>query len=283
MTWSILTLLGILAFSPKNLLYRTLMKNDQSDPYAQSVVFFGLGGTLALLFSLFHGGFQYRVTLNQLLLFVPLTLCATVGPILLFKSYQQLEASEIAILQSSQKIWAVLGAFVLLQEPFALDKVVGTLVVVAGIAITQWRRHKFQINQGVLLVFAATLFYAGMDLVSYYIARGFDAISLIVYVCYLPVIALLLLRPKTVKKVSYYFRLKYALGVSALALCDTLGTICFFYAYQVGRNAAQIVPLGGLITIISMLLSILFLKEYTNIPNKVIGALLTLVGAALVL
>jgi uncharacterized membrane protein len=68
-----------------------------------------------------------------------------------------------------------------------------------------------------------------------------------------------------------------------LALCDTLGTICFFYAYQAGRNAAQIVPLGGLITIISMLLSILFLKEYTNIPNKVIGALLTLVGAALVL
>lgn len=283
MTWSILTLLGILAFSPKNLLYRTLMKDEQSDPYAQSVVFFGLGGTLALLFSLFHGGFQYRMTCNQLLLFVPLAVCATVGPVLLFKSYQRLEASEIAILQSSQKIWAVLGAFVLLQEPFALDKVVGTLVIVAGIAITQWRRTRFQTNRGVALVFAATLFYAGMDLVSYYIARDFDAISLIVYVCYLPVVALLLIRPRTVKKVSYYFELKYALGVSALALCDTLGTICFFYAYQAGRNAAQIVPLGGLITITSMLLSILFLKEYTNIPNKVIGALLTLVGAALVL
>jgi len=51
----------------------------------------------------------------------------------------------------------------------------------------------------------------------------------------------------------------------------------------VGRNAAQIVPLGGLITIISVLLAILFLKEYENIPNKVIGALVTLVGAALVL
>jgi uncharacterized membrane protein len=61
------------------------------------------------------------------------------------------------------------------------------------------------------------------------------------------------------------------------------GTICFFFAYQAGRNAAQIVPLGGLITIISMLLSIPFLKEYSSIPHKVVGALLTLVGAALVL
>lgn len=36
----------------------------------------------------------------------------------------------------------------------------------------------------------ATLFYAGMDLVSYDIVREFDAISLIVYVCNLPVITL---------------------------------------------------------------------------------------------
>ena len=71
--------------------------------------------------------------------------------------------------------------------------------------------------------------------------------------------------------------------LGSIILCDTVGTICFFFAYQVGRNAAQIVPLGGLITIISVLLAILFLKEYENIPNKVIGALVTLVGAALVL
>jgi hypothetical protein len=37
--------------------------------------------------------------------------------------------------------------------------------------------------EGVALVLVATLFYAGMDLVSYYILRGFDAISFIVYVC----------------------------------------------------------------------------------------------------
>jgi drug/metabolite transporter (DMT)-like permease len=283
MSWLGLTLLGILVFSPKGLLYRTLMKDDQSDPYAQSVVFFGLGGTMALIISLLRGGFQYRITADQLLLFVPLTACATVGPVLLFKAYQRLEASEIAILQSSQKLWAVLGAFLLLGEPFSVNKVLGTVVIVIGIGITLWRGTRFQMNEGVALVLAATLFYAGMDLVSYYLARDFDAISLIVYVCYLPVATLLLVRPRTLAKISYYFTPRYALGVSLLALCDTVGTLCFFYAYQVGRNVAQIVPLAGLITINSVLLGIVFLKERANIPNKVVGALVTVLGALLVL
>lgn len=283
MSWLALTLLGILVFSPKSVLYRVLMKDEQSDPYAQSVVFFGLGGTLALLFSLFHRGFQYQLTSRHLLLFLPLTVCATVGPVLLFKAYQRIDASEIAILQSSQKLWGVSGAFLLLQEPFSVKKTLGTLVIVVGIAITLWRRQKFQVNEGVALVLAATLFYAGMDLVSYYLARDFDAISLIVYVCYLPVVTLLLLRPQTVKRISFYFKPKYALGVSVLALCDTVSTLCFFFAYQAGRNVAQIVPLAGLITINSVLLGIVFLQERTNIPNKIIGALVTVAGAVLVL
>lgn len=283
MSWLALTLLGILAFSPKSLLYRVLMKDAEADPYAQSVVFFGLGGTFALFFSLLHGGFQYHITFSQLLWFLPLTICATIGPVLLFRAYQRIEASEIAILQSSQKLWAVAGAFLLLQEPFSVNKMLGTLVIVFGIAITFWRGSKFQVNEGVVLVLVATFFYAGMDLVSYYIVRDFDAISFIVYVCYLPVVTLLLLRPQTVRKISYYFKPKYALGVLLLALCDTVGTLCFFFAYQVGRNVAQIVPLAGLITINSVVLGIIFLKEYTNVPHKIIGALITIIGAMLVL
>ena len=283
MSWLALTLLGILVFSPKSVLYRVLMKDEQSDPYAQSVVFFGLGGTFALLFALINGGFQYQIPPRQLLWFLPLTLCATVGPVLLFKAYQRIEASEISILQSSQKLWGVLGAFLLLKEPFSVNKTLGTLVIVAGIAITLWRQTKLQVNAGAALVLVATLFYAGMDLVSYYIVRDFDAISLIVYVCYLPVITLLLLRPQTARRISFYFKPQYALGVFLLAFFDTVGTICFFYAYQVGRNASQIIPLAGLITINSVLLGIVILREYTYIPNKIIGAVVTVAGSVLVL
>ena len=49
MSWLVLTFPGILAFSPKSLSGRVLMKDDPSDPYARSVAFFGPGRALALL------------------------------------------------------------------------------------------------------------------------------------------------------------------------------------------------------------------------------------------
>lgn len=177
----------------------------------------------------------------------------------------------------------VLGAFIFLKEPFSIQKIIGTVVIILGITIALWKKRKFKINNGVFLVILATFFYAGMDLISYYIVRDFDAISFIVYVCYLPVITLLLVRPQTIRKLAYYLKAKYALCVSVLSLSDTVGSICTFYAYQIGRNVAQIAPLMGLITIISVLLAIVFLKERSNLLNKIIGALVVVVGALLVL
>ena len=283
MSWLLLTLLAVIVFSSSNLFHRLLMKDEQSDPYAQSIVFFSIAGVFALVFSFFHGGFQYQITANQFLLFLPLALCTTVGPVLLFKSFQLIDASENAILQSSQKLWTVLGAFLFLHELFSSKKLIGTIITIIGIAIALWNKRRVILNKGVLLVFMATLFYSGADLISFYLVRDFDPFSLIVYVCFLPVITLLLIKPKTIKKIAFYFKPKYALFVSILGLSDTLGTACTYYAYQIGRNAAQITPILAMITIISVLMGIVFLKERSNIPNKILGALATVVGVLLVI
>jgi uncharacterized membrane protein len=84
------------------------------------------------------------------------------------------------------------------------------------------------------------------------------------------------------KVLPVYFNPKYALLVSVLGLSDTLGTVCTYYAYQIGRNAAQITPILAMITIISVLMGIVFLKERSNIQNKILGALVTAVGVLLV-
>ncbi len=283
MSWQFLILITIIVYSTSNLFHRILMKDEQSDPFAQSVAFFGLAGTFALIFSLFHGGFHYQLTLNQGLLLIPLTFFATVGPVLFFKSFQLMDASENTILQSSQKLWMVLGAFLFLGEAFSLPKILGTLIVMIGISIAVWKNKKVQLNQGIALVLIATFFYAGMDLISYYLVRNFDPISFTVFVCYLPVFSILIIRPKTLKKLRFYCKPRYAVFVSLLAICDTVGTLATFYAYQIGRNVAQIAPLMGLITISSVLLAVIFLKERDHLRNKIIGALIVMAGVLLVL
>lgn len=283
MSWLLLTLIGALVFSSNNLLIRVLMKDDKSDPYVQTVVMYGLAGAFALLFSLFHGGFHYRITFNQFLLFIPLAISITVGPILLFKSFQLIDASENTIVQSSQKLWAVLGAFVFLHEPFSIKKIIGTITIILGIAIALWKQKKFQLNKGVILILISMIFYTSADLIAFFLVRNFDPISLIIYVCFLPVATLLLIKPKTIKKISFYFKPKYALCISILSFNDTLGTLCIYFAYLAGRNIAQIAPIMGSTTIISVLLAIVFLKERSNLLNKIIGALVVVGGVLLVL
>jgi drug/metabolite transporter (DMT)-like permease len=283
MNWLFLTILGVFLFSSNNLLHRILMKDGKSDPYAQVVVFYGLGGMIALLFAILHNGFQYWIIFDRPFLFIPLTITATAGPVFLFKSFQLIDASENAILQSSQKLWTVLGAFLFLGEYFSVNKILGTLITLIGIAIALWRKKKFQLNIGVAFVIIATFFYAGADLLSFFLVRNIDPLSLIVYVCFLPVITLLLLKPKTMKKIQFYFKPKYAVYVSILATSDTLGTLSIYYAYKAGRNASQIAPILGTVILISVLLAIIFLKERTNIKNKIIGSVVTLIGVLLVL
>lgn len=259
------------------------MKDSKSDPYVQTVVFYGLGGIIALLLAFMHNGFQYWMIFDKPLLFIPLATTATAGPVFLFKSFQLIDASENAILQSSQKLWTVLGAFIFLGEAFSINKILGTIVTIIGIAIALWRKKKFQLNIGVAFVIIATFFYASADLISFFLVRNIDPLSLIVFVCFLPVITLLILKPKTVNKINFYFNPKYAVYVSILALSDTLGTLSIYYAYKAGRNASQIAPILGTVILISVVLAIIFLKERTNITNKIIGSIITLIGVLLVL
>ncbi|HLZ69771.1 MAG TPA: DMT family transporter [Dehalococcoidia bacterium] len=283
--WLPLILLAILIASSNALLHRVLLREEQSDPYAQSLTFFGIGGTIALLFATLHpGGFQYRLSAAQLLLFLPLTACATIGPVLYFTALQRVEASETTIVyQAGHKFWTVLGAFVFLGEAFTVNKVLGAGAVVLGIAIALSGRHTFRLSRGVLLIVAATVFYSAMDLLSFFLDRSIDPISLIVYVCYLPVLALLVTRPKTLRQLRFYGTRRRAACITVLGMNDTLGTLCVFYAYRIGRNAAQIDPLLGMTTILSVVLAIVLLRERRHLRGKLLGALVTVAGALLVL
>ena len=90
MPWQLLVGISVLLFSFNNLFHRTLMKDEASDPYAQFVMFYGLGGLLSFIIALFRGGFHYQLTLSQLPFFLLLTIFATAAPILVLKPQKSL-------------------------------------------------------------------------------------------------------------------------------------------------------------------------------------------------
>ena len=283
MPWQLLVGISVLLFSFNNLFHRTLMKDEASDPYAQFVMFYGLGGLLSFIIALFRGGFHYQLTLSQLPFFLLLTIFATAAPILVFKAAKIIEASESTILLSSYRLWLVIGAFLFLGEAFSWKKLFSTIIVLTGIAIAQWKKNKFVINHGVIYLLSAALCYAIADVVSFTILKNFEAVSFNVYLGIFTVIPLLLIRPKTLKKLSFYLKPKYAISIMVVTVEDTTATILIYFAYQMARNASQISPIMATQTILSVILAALILKERDNIVNKLIGAAIVVIGVILVL
>ena len=181
MSWQLLVVLSVSFFSLSGIFHRVVMKDVRSDPFAQTIAFYGLIGIFAFMIAIFRGGFHYHISLNQVPFFVLITLFSTVAPTLNFKAAQRLEASESSILLSSQKLWEVILAFIFLQEAFSLQRLLGTIVILLGVALAQWRNERFVLNQGIILAFLAALSYACSEITAYFVLRGFDAPSLNVY------------------------------------------------------------------------------------------------------
>lgn len=259
------------------------MKEEDSDPYAQTIAFYGMVGLFALIISVFRGGFQYHISSDLIPYFILITIFAALTSVLGFRAIQLIEASENSILISSSRLWVLFGAFIFLREEFSIQKLIGTVVILISIVIAQWRNKKFVVNEGVLFALLAAFSFAITETISYYILRKFDAPSFAVYTNWLPVIMLLLIHPKSFSKLSFYLKRKNAINISLVSISDVFASLFLFFAYQVGRNASQIAPLMATPTILTVLLSIIILKEKSFMSQKIFGGIFAVVGTILLL
>jgi drug/metabolite transporter (DMT)-like permease len=259
------------------------MRDDESDPYAQTVLFTGLVGMFALVILLFQGGGQNIISLNQLPIFVLITGLSAIGGLLTFKGFKHIEASEHVILLTSSRLWSVAGAIVILGEVFTLRKLLGAGAIIIGVVVTEWQKHKFVINRGALYVLLAAACYAIAEIFSFYILRDFDSTTFLVYVAFFIVIAMLVLRPKTITKFSFYKKPTNLANILMVTISDTAANLSVFRAYQVGRNALQIGPLLATQTIVTVILAVIILKETRNLTRKIVGGIVVVIGTILLL
>lgn len=98
MSWQLLAGLSVSFFSLNGIFNRVIMRDVNSDPFAQTIVFSGLVGVFAFIIALFRGGFHYQISLDQVPFFVLIALFLPAASTLNYKSVQSLEASEASIL-----------------------------------------------------------------------------------------------------------------------------------------------------------------------------------------
>jgi drug/metabolite transporter (DMT)-like permease len=259
------------------------MKDDDSSAVAQTIVFMGIEGVIAIIIAVIRGKFQLSVPPSLIINFVIIAVFMTLAYVLKYRGFKLLNASEVSIFSSTSKMWNVLGAAIFLHEAVTPQRIIGTVVILLGITITIYVNKKFQINKGILFVLAGALLFGLTDINGYYILQKIDASNYQIYASLLPVFALLLIQPTSVKKIRYYFRKDRAIKVTLLSLFDTFGMLALFLAYQAGGKASIIGPLSATKIIVTVFMAMIFLKERTNITNKILGALVSIVGVILLL
>lgn len=283
MSWQLLVGLSILLFSINGLLHRVLMKDSKSDPNAQAFMFTTIVGLLGLVIVLFQGGLKSHISLVQLPYFFLIASFTTIGSIFAFKGFKYIEASEHTILLTSSKLWSLIGAVVFLGETLTLRKLVAGVMIVSGVMIAEWRKHKFVVNIGGLYVLLAAASYATGEILSFYILRNFDSTAFLVYCSFLSAIIILVLNPNILSKLSFYTKPSNLANIVTVSVNDTLASLFLYTAYQLGRNALQIGPLMATQTIATVVLALVFLRETDNIPQKILGSLIAVIGTILII
>ena len=280
MPWELLIAISIVAFAINSLLSRSLMKQTVSDPFAQTVVLFGLGGIVATVIALSLGKLHLP-TVAQAPYFLLGGAVATIGAVLINKAYKLIEASEVGILGSAQKMWSVVGAFIFLGEPFSALKIIATVVIIIGVIIASWKHHTLKWDKGALFVIGAGMLFSVADIAGYYLLQTMNTFSFTALGHLFPVILLLAIRPSTIKHLRFYTKRSNFIKISIQSVFDITGTFCFFYAYTLAHNASTITPLTASRVILTVILGAIFLRERDNLVKKIIGGLIIVFGSVM--
>lgn len=283
MPWQLLIGLSVVLYSVNGLLHRSIMKDESSDAHTQAIAFTGLGTLFFWAIFLMRGGPQTAPSFNQWAMFVTTSTLSSLGMVFMFKGFKSVGASEHTILLTSTQLWGILGAVLFLHETLTLAKAAGAAAILSGVMMTEWKREGFVFNRGAVCVLLAALFFGASGTISFIIIRDFDVLAYMAYSSVIVTTMLVAARPRATRKLTFYFRPRRAVNIVTTSFNDALANVFGLTAYQVGRNALQIGPIGATQTFVTVLLAMAILKERDRLPQKIAGSLAAVVGTILLL
>lgn len=282
MNWYTFLAISILGETFGRVLQRFILRDDKSNPIAYIIWFQFIAGCMLLVFSLFNGIKLPKDPISILpnLLLVPILY--SFGGILIFKSLQLIEASVFTILFNSRVIIVILGAIFFLKNSFSLTQVLGTILILASIAAISFKKNSMQFRKGEMYTILAGMLIAIGTINDSIILKKFDPISYTAYGFFAPMILNFLLNLKSTKQILSFPKTKTFPKIFLLSAFFGTAFLTYNMAFISGQNAATIAAIFPVSSILTVLISIILLKERQNLALKIIAALVSFIGILLV-
>lgn len=283
MSWEILLAISVVLSAIPVLLQRVLLKGEHVEPISFSILFqFGVAAIVAALTLVIHGQIE-RPSLApigwSLLL---MSASYAVANIFIFNSLKVTEVSRFTVIFASKIFFAVLSLTLFFHEGLNRLQWLGAILIVVGVAIVYLQKTDSKFNRGDLYALGAALMFGVANTNDRYLVQFFQSYSYVVYGFLLPGILVALIYPRKTLYIRHYFTKDFLPKMFLLCLFNGLGSIAFFTALQLAPNSSQVFTYNTFTAILTVILSIIFLKERDYLARKLAGAAVSLIGLILV-
>lgn len=281
MSWVVLALLSVFLFSISSLLQRVLMKDEQSNAHAYSIVFQILLGVIVGLVAIAKGFVMPPIAqfpVNFLLVAVLYGL----GTLFVFNAFKYIEASEVTIITSTRTIITIISAIFLLGEVFDLQKAVGTLLILFSAYLITKKKRRFKVNKGVLYALGMAVCYGLAITNDTFLLKYVDVFSFLTVASLLPGFFLIAVKPKALLELGQFLKPKVLAKMLILTLFYAGGAALFYFAIIIGAGASQITPISQSAVIVTVILAAIFLNERDYLLKKLVSAILVTIGVLLI-
>lgn len=283
MSWQLLIGISVLLYAISVILQRILLKNDKSDPISFSIFFqIGVAIVIGILVLIMQG----RIPLPSLngigWSVLAMTVSYALANIFIFKSLKVTEASRFTVIFASKTLFAILASTLFFGEGLTSTKWLGAILIIVGVIAVSIKDTKLNLNKGDLYALIAAVLFGLANTNDRFLVRYFDPYSYVVLGFLLPGLLIGVIYPNKLSLIKVYLEKTVIYKMILLCLLYGLAAVAFFASLQNAPNSSEIFSVNAFGAIITVLLSIIFLKERDYLVRKIIGAIISLSGLLLV-
>jgi len=282
--WILYTVLAIVMRAVYGVLTKVLSNHIKVGPITQSVFLLLASGILSLAVVPFSGFSLAGVGDIWAIVLLTLTTSA-VGNITYFKGIAKLESGTTQIAFSSILIWGLLMTNVFLGTTLSLLQSIGVVVLLFAILLAQYQKRAIKLQSGIFLILLSAASFAGFQVASARLAQEqtLGTYLVVIYVGSALLIALPYI-PQIKRELAHARGHVTALAKIALITgsASMFNYVFAYFAFRTAPDPGIVVLLFTAQVVLAVILSIIFLKERSNVPLKIAAGVLAVVAAIMI-
>ena len=198
------------------------------------------------------------------------------GNLFSYKAYRTSDASVVGLINRLSIVVAAIFGIALLKELYTLTSYIALLLIFAGSVLIVFEKGTIRINAGVMYAVLMAVGYGISAVMDKEILKQFSPFTYVVINNFL--VALLFSSFHQARKEAYRLFLNKSLLVICIALLSVSSWVGFLFVLQSGA-VSRIFPIFDSLSLVSTVgAGIIFLKERSQMAQKIIGTIIVLAG-----